>query len=213
VRDVRKIAGPFLDESDESYQPYIFNGTCIYTARINVPKSIAYRFFFANIDLKTSHSFAELEKNKWKVLITTDLNCGGLYGKKCIYKSFLGSNTAIVQKPLENPSKLSITSIPSFSLSFTNQTLTASVSVPPGIKKSSENIIGIKTRVFQGFNSLLTKDSIQELSGTEDLVNFTFDLSGIWTVLKSQNLPLRVQMEYYGISGSGSPVLKEIKLP
>lgn len=87
VKNVKKVAGPLLDENDESYKPYIFNGTCVYSSKIKVPRSTAYRFKFADVDLKTSYSFSELTKKKWKLTIKVDLNCDGLYGKKCSFTS------------------------------------------------------------------------------------------------------------------------------
>lgn len=213
VKNLRKNPAPYHTEDEEDGLPYIFSGTCTYTAKMSVPKSEAYRFFFANIDLKTSHSYSELEKNKWKILITTDLNCGGLYGKKCTYKSYLGNNRPPSQKAVTSATKVSITARPIITLSFTGQVLTASIAVSSEVKDSSSGITGIKARLFQGYNSLLTKDSIAELKGNESTINFTFDLSGIWKTIGSQGLPLRFQAEYYGSSGSGESVLKEISLP
>ncbi len=87
VKNVKKVVGPFQNEDDEDFQPYIFNGTCTYTSKIRVPRSNVYKFKFANIDLQTTYSFAELAKKKWKLSILTDLNCDGLYGKPCTYTS------------------------------------------------------------------------------------------------------------------------------
>ena len=87
AKDIKKVAPPFADEEYPDYQPYIFNGTCVYTAKIKVPKSNAYKFNFAGVDLKTSYSLAEMVKKKWKLVIKTNLNCDGLYAKKCSYTS------------------------------------------------------------------------------------------------------------------------------
>lgn len=87
AKNIKKVTPPFADENNEDYQPYIFNGTCVYTSKIKLPKSKAYKFNFAGVDLKTSYSFAELVKKKWKLVIKTDLNCDGLYEKMCSYTS------------------------------------------------------------------------------------------------------------------------------
>ena len=83
VKGISQVPAPYHDVNEEELLPYIYNGTCIYTAKVVVPKSAAYRFIFGGRDLNTSYSFTELTSKKWKVLIKKDLNCGGLYVKKC----------------------------------------------------------------------------------------------------------------------------------
>ena len=87
AKNLKKVAPPFSDETTQEYQPYIYNGTCVYNSKIKVPKVNGYRFNFAGVDLETSYSFAELAKKKWKLTIKTDLNCDGLYGKTCSFTS------------------------------------------------------------------------------------------------------------------------------
>ena len=87
AKNIKKVAPPFSDENTQEYQPYIYNGTCVYNSKIKVPKVNGYRFNFAGVDLETSYSFAELAKKKWKLTIKTDLNCDGLYGKTCSFTS------------------------------------------------------------------------------------------------------------------------------
>jgi len=83
VKGISQVLPPFRDAAEPELQPYIFNGTCIYTGVIVVPKSAAYRIVFGGKDLNISYSFTELVSKKWKVLVKKDLNCGGLYSKKC----------------------------------------------------------------------------------------------------------------------------------
>jgi len=83
VKGISRVPAPFHDVKEEQLLPYIYNGTCTYTAKVIVPKSAAYRFIFGGKDLNTSYSFVELNSKKWKVTIRKDLNCGGLYVKKC----------------------------------------------------------------------------------------------------------------------------------
>jgi hypothetical protein len=135
---------------------------------------------------------------------------------KSLYSQALSlyrGNSPTTPKVPVSQAKASIVSTPNFTLSFADQVLTAAVLIPPDVKNSSENIIGIKGRLFQGDTSLLSSETVQELKGNENVVNLIYDLSGLWTVLKSRNLPLRFQVEYYGSSGSGRSVLKEITLP
>ena len=87
AKNLKKVAPPFSDETTQEYQPYIYNGTCVYNSNIKVPNVNGYRFNFAGVDLETSYSFAELAKKKWKLTNKTDLNCDGLYGKTCSFTS------------------------------------------------------------------------------------------------------------------------------
>jgi hypothetical protein len=110
------------------------------------------------------------------------------------------------------PVKVVFNSIPDFALKIEMKVLTASVNVVPGLIQSVEKIQGLKVRIFQGYNQLTTKDSVQLLSGKQETINFTFDLKGIWSTLESQKLPIRVQMEYFNSEESGKSVIKEITL-
>jgi len=110
------------------------------------------------------------------------------------------------------PTRVIINSEPDFALKIEKKILTASINVVPGLPQSVEKVQGLKVRIFQGYNQLTIKDSIQLLTGKSETINFTFDLNGIWSTLESQKLPIRVQMEYFNLDGSGKTVLKEITL-
>lgn len=127
--------------------------------------------------------------------------------------SLYRGNRPTVPKAPAGQEKVFIVSTPNYTLSFTDQVLTAVVLVPPNIKNLPGNVVGIKGRLLQGDISLLSRETVQELNGNETVVNLNYDLSGIWTVLKSRNLPLRLYLEYFGSSGSGKSIWKEITLP
>jgi hypothetical protein len=110
------------------------------------------------------------------------------------------------------PAGVVINLTPDFAVKVEQKVLTASINVTPGLPQSVEKIKGLKVRIFQGLIQLTTKDSIQLLTGKQEIINFTFDLNAIWGTLESQKLPIRVQMEYFNSDGSGKPALKEITL-
>ena len=83
VKNIILNPAPFHEVTDQDSLPFIYNGTCIYLAKIVIPKSPAYRVIFGGVDLNSSYSFTELVAKKWKILVKKDLNCGGLYIKKC----------------------------------------------------------------------------------------------------------------------------------
>lgn len=138
-------------------------------------------------------------------------------GKKLYWNN---GTKVVTPKPTSTPSaststastRVVINSEPDFALKIEKKVLSASINVVPGLPQSVEKVQGLKVRIFQGYNQLTTKDSIQLLTGKQETINFTFDLNGIWGTLESQKLPIRVQMEYFNSDGSGKPALKEITL-
>ncbi|CAN2175089.1 hypothetical protein MCEMRE130_00151 [Candidatus Nanopelagicaceae bacterium] len=83
VKNISEVPAPFKDASDPELLPYIYNGTCIYSGKVTVPKSASYSILFGGVNLNSTYSFNELKSKKWKMVIKKDLNCGGLYGKSC----------------------------------------------------------------------------------------------------------------------------------
>jgi len=106
------------------------------------------------------------------------------------------------------------TVVTSVRLGWTGKVLTATVTVPPGVRNTSEKVVGIKARAFFGSVRVSTADvdSVITLDRGYQL-NINFDLNTLWDTLNLANLPLRVETEYYNLAGSGPLVSTEILKP
>lgn len=99
-------------------------------------------------------------------------------------------------------------------LFWTGKVLTAAVSIPPGVRKTSEKVTGIKARAFFGDVRVSTTDADSTITlDTGYQLNFNFDLNTLWNTLSLANGPLRVETEYYNLVGSGPLVSTEILKP
>jgi hypothetical protein len=103
---------------------------------------------------------------------------------------------------------------PSTTLRWQDTMLYARVQVPAGVKNQSVPIEGIKARLFFGTVAISNKDAIQPITINAAYdVNFTWELSSVWSSLMRADWLMRVETEFYNAAGSGAKQVSEIAVP